>query len=172
MKTVSLAALAITAALLAPAAEAAPQDAAPVPAGSLTCQVDPGLGFVIGSSRRVDCTFEHLDRQGRTVGESYIGLMRRAGFDIGVSGPQTVTWLVSTADGRIRAGMLEGAFNGASAEATFLVGPGMRALFGETGDRVVLEPVPEAAQFGLNLAAGSAGLQLVQVPTATYSSLK
>lgn len=172
MKKLALAALAVAAAYAGQAEARGYAHAAPAPAGTLTCNLDPSLGFLIGSVRRVDCAYEHLDRHGRVVRESYVGTMKRAGFDIGLTGPQTISWTVSTAGGRNHRGMMSGAFNGSSAEATLVAGAGTQTLFGEQGNGMVLETVSQSGQVGFGLAFGETGLELMQVPNATFSSLR
>jgi hypothetical protein len=174
MMKIGIAALAIGAAALAGGAQAAagPNPAAPAEAGTLNCTLDTNVGLVLGSVRKVDCQFERYDRRGRMVREGYVGLLKRAGLDLGIAGPQNVTFKVTTAGGRAQRGMLAGTFGGASAEATFIVGPGTRAMFGEDGDRIMLDPVAQSEQVGMRLGVGATEMELMPVTAAAYSSLR
>ena len=69
-------------------------------AGVLTCAVDGSVGYVVGSRRRVMCTFESFGRRG--IRETYAGAMERVGFDVGVAGGQVISWTVWTPGGRAR----------------------------------------------------------------------
>ena len=173
MKTLAIAAFAITAAAaLAGEAQAARGTSAPMQAGTLNCTLDSSVGLVFGSVRRVDCQFERYDRHGRLVRESYTGFMKRAGFDVGIAGPQSVSYRVTTMGGRAHRGMLTGAFGGSSAEASLIVGPGTQAMFGETGDRVMLAPIAQSEQVGMRLGFGATEMELTKVPNAAYTSLR
>lgn len=173
MKT-AFVALALGAATLAVRAEAAAtsQPAAPAEAGTLNCTFDTNVGLVFGSVRKVDCQFDRSDRAGRVVSEGYVGLMKRAGLDLGIAGPQSVSFKVTTSGGRARRGMLAGTFGGASAEATFIVGPGTRALFGEESDLIMLDPIAGSTQVGMRLGLGATEMELAPVPSEAFSSLR
>ena len=123
--------------------------------GMLTCNVDGGVGMIIGSSKGVDCVFEG------TVGqrERYAGIIGKFGLDIGVTGKSVMAWAVF-APGKLKSGALAGKYAGASAEATVAVGLGANVLVGGSKNSVALQPLSVPAQTGLNLAAGVASLRL------------
>ncbi|MGH6840452.1 MAG: DUF992 domain-containing protein, partial [Methylocella sp.] len=62
--------------------------AAPVQSGVLACNVAPGVGLIIGSSKSLSCVF-HPARGRR---EYYAGTISRIGLDIGVTGPGQFAW--------------------------------------------------------------------------------
>ena len=167
MVKTAFAALAATA-LLSGAAEAQSMRAA----GRLTCTMDPGLGLVLGSVRGVSCAYDHLNRRGQTVRETYMGTMNRAGVDLGVTSAQTVVWTVATPGGRSHRGMLSGTFGGSSADATVVVGSGTQSLFSEAGQPVTLTAAGNSGQVGLGVGFGPTALELRRVPTAVYTSLR
>jgi hypothetical protein len=123
--------------------------------GVLTCNVEGGVGMIVGSSRGVDCVFEG------TVGkrERYSGSIGRFGLDIGVTGKGVMAWAVF-APGKLKAGALAGTYVGASAEASVAVGLGANVLVGGSNKSIALQPLSIQAQTGLNLAAGVASLTL------------
>lgn len=123
--------------------------------GVLTCDVEGGVGMIIGSSRGVDCVFEG------TVGsrERYTGTIGKLGIDIGVTGRAVMGWAVF-APGKLKAGALAGHYAGASAEASIAVGLGANVLVGGSDKSIALQPLSVQAQTGLNLAAGVASLRL------------
>lgn len=135
---------------------AAPAQAGAVKVGVLSCGIEGGVGFIIGSSKAIDCVFEPAGGGGR---ERYEGRIGKLGVDIGVTGRTVVAWAVF-APGRTRPGALEGNYGGASAEVTVAVGPGVNVLVGGFDKSINLQPVSIQGQTGLNVAAGIAGLKL------------
>jgi hypothetical protein len=123
--------------------------------GTLTCNVEGGVGLVLGSRRNMTCVFRPTS--GRR--EAYTGRITRVGIDIGVTRRAKMTWLVF-APGRLKAGSLAGNYGGASAQATIGVGLGANVLVGGFKKSVALQPLSVQGQTGLNLAAGVAGLRL------------
>jgi hypothetical protein len=123
--------------------------------GMLTCNVDGGVGMIIGSSKGVDCVFEG------TIGsrERYSGTIGKLGLDVGVTGKAVMAWAVF-APGKLKAGALAGKYVGASAEASVAVGLGAYVLVGGSDKSIALQPLSVQAQTGLNLAAGVASLRL------------
>jgi hypothetical protein len=153
MKKIALAAM--LAAVLGLAGTPALAASKGVKIGMLTCNVDGGVGMIIGSSKGVDCVFEG------TVGqrERYTGSIGKLGLDIGVTGKAVMAWAVF-APGKLKAGALAGHYAGASAEATIAVGLGANVLVGGSDKSIALQPLSVQAQTGLNVAAGVASLRL------------
>jgi hypothetical protein len=143
-------ALAVAAVLSAPA-----QAQSSVQSGSLTCDVSAGIGFIIGSQRSVNCTFQP------TAGppEYYTGSISKLGIDIGVTGGAVMVWLVFAPSNR-PIGALSGTYVGGTADASVIVGAGANALVGGSNRTVALQPLSVQGQVGINVAAGVAGLDL------------
>lgn len=125
-----------------------------VKVGTLTCNVEGGIGFIIGSSKGMECTFN-----GNAGKERYSGVINKFGLDIGVTGAQVLSWVVF-APGDVEPGALTGTYVGATAEATAAVGAGANVLVGGFNRNVTLQPVSLSGQTGLNVAAGVAELVL------------
>ena len=140
-----------TAILLATAASAS---AGGVKIGTLSCHIEGGPGFILGSSKDITCTYRGGGRK-----ERYAGKIRKLGIDIGFTSDTSVAWAVF-APGKTRRGALEGYYSGASAEATVVVGLGANVLIGGFKKTINLQPVSVQAQTGLNVAAGITGLSL------------
>ena len=138
-------------------------------AGTLTCNLDPGVGLVLGSVRAATCEYDHIDRRGRLVRESYTGTLNRAGIDLGITSQQTLSWTVMTPGGRNHRGMLLGAFEGASSDLTVVVGAGTRSLLNEQG--IALQPVSSSGQVGLGIGFGATALELRPMVPVAYTSL-
>jgi hypothetical protein len=150
---VSIGALALAAALsVSPAQAQAPQA---TQVGTLTCNVSGGVGLIITSQKAMICTF----RNTRGLRETYTGVIRRFGLDIGATAGGQILWSVF-APSRVPRGALAGEYAGGSAEATIGAGLGANVLVGGSNRSVALQPVSISGQAGLNLAVGVADLQL------------
>jgi hypothetical protein len=148
---------AAAAALMLLAAPGAATADAQVKVGVLTCHVEGGIGFIIGSSKDMSCTFK---RSGHKA-EHYDGNIKKLGFDIGVTGRTEIVWLVfSGSSTRYGRGSLAGTYVGGSAEATLGVGLGGNWLIGGSRRGFALQPWSIQGQTGLNYSVAFAGLTL------------
>jgi hypothetical protein len=147
---------ALTALALCALAAAAPAGAAHVEAGLLNCTVFGGSGFIFGSSKDLDCTFNGAN--GST--ERYYGSIKKYGLDLGFTDKSQIVWTVFAPSADLEYGVLAGNYGGVSAEATVGWGVGANALVGGSNDSVALQPVSVQGQQGLNFALGVAQLQL------------
>jgi hypothetical protein len=152
--------LAITAAVLAAGAfaydTATPAQAqSGVSAGTLSCNVASGWGFVFGSSRSLRCTYS---RPGSI--EHYSGTIRKFGVDIGYTQGGVIVWGVFAPTATPAAGALSGDYGGATASATVGVGVGANALVGGSGNTISLQPLSIEGNTGLNVAAGIGAITL------------
>lgn len=125
-----------------------------VRAGTLTCQVAPSVGLILGSQRSVDCQFKS-----RRYRERYTGRITRVGLDIGFTSGGQLAWVVF-APARPGRGALAGSFVGASAEVSLAAGLGANALVGGFRRSIALQPLSVGAQRGVNLALGVSGMDL------------
>jgi hypothetical protein len=150
-KAIAAAALLLAFAALEPAA------AQRVSVGSLNCDVSGGIGFIIGSQRRMVCTFTP---DGGGPSEVYHGTISRFGLDIGATAGGSMVWAVFSEFVGPRPGVLAGDYVGATGEVTIAVGLGANVLVGGSNRQVALQPLSVSGQVGLNLAVGVADLQL------------
>jgi hypothetical protein len=127
------------------------------PGGQLRCDVEGGVSFFVGSSRRLDCVFTPTDRPP----EFYKGAINRVGVDIGFQSRGVILWAVLSPGLTLGPGALEGNYVGASAAVAAGVGAGANALVG--GNKVVLNPVSVSGNIGINVAAGIADIALTYV---------
>jgi hypothetical protein len=127
-----------------------------VQAGTLSCDISAGIGFIIGSQKRVACVFTPSQPGPREV---YVGNITKFGLDVGVTTGGQMAWGVYAPTTR-RFGALAGSYGGASAEATVGVGGGINVLFGGSDRTVMLQPLSVEGQTGFNVAAGVTGLEL------------
>jgi Protein of unknown function (DUF992) len=145
----------IAAALLATCV-ATPAFAGGIKIGVLTCRIDGGVGWIVGSSKDADCTF---NRSGPGGIEHYDGTIGKLGIDIGATSETVLGWIVF-APGKTKTGSLKGTYTGAGAEATVGLGLGANILIGGFKQSINLQPISVQAQTGLNIAAGIASLHL------------
>jgi hypothetical protein len=128
-------------------------------AGLLECEIDGGVGFVIGSSKEMSCVYSPADKS--RPQEAYVGTVSKFGLDVGVTDKSVMQWLVlaPSAD-PFPDGALAGHYIGASAEASAAIGGGANVLVGGSNDTVSLQPVSVQGQVGLNLALGVTDFRL------------
>ena len=149
--------LVATAAAAALAATALPASAqARVAAGTLSCSVAPGVSFVFGSTRQVNCIYYGSNG----VAERYVGQIDRWGVDIGYTNAATMMWAVVAGTQVIPPGTLAGNYAGVSAAVTPGIGGAANVLVGGSGGTVSLQPVSVEGNTGLNLAGGVGALIL------------
>ena len=123
--------------------------------GVLNCNIAPGVGLIVGSSKKVSCTF--TNRNGRT--ERYHGSIGKIGLDLGVTGRGRAAWLVF-APGNVGRSSLSGTYVGGQASASVIVGLGANVLVGGFKNNINLQPISVQGQTGLNIAIGVASLNL------------
>ncbi len=124
--------------------------------GVLKCHADRGIGWIVGSSKDVDCVFTPA---GGGHEEYYTGSIGKLGLDLGITHETMLGWVVF-APGKLKSGSLKGSYTGAGAEATVGLGLGANVLVGGFRKSVNLQPISVQAQTGLNVAAGVASLHL------------
>jgi hypothetical protein len=150
---VALSALGLVAGGLALGTPAQAQD---VRVGVMTCDVDSGFGYVLGSSHDVHCTF--LPAAG--LPEHYAGSISKFGVDIGYVQNAVIVWTVVAPTVALPPGSLTGTYGGATASVTVGVGVGANVLVGGSNETISLQPVSVEGGTGLNVAGGFAALSL------------
>ena len=125
--------------------------------GTLSCDTSGGIGLIITSQQRLDCTYEGIG--GRI--EGYYGTISKFGLDLGATSRGVIVWQVVAPAADFGPFALEGDYVGASAQATAGVGASANALVGGFNRVFSLQPLSVGAQTGLNLALGVANLTLV-----------
>jgi len=150
--------LALSSAALAFSAQAQTQRASRIEAGTLECNVEGGVGLIVGSQREMACRFTS---QGGRRTETYVGRVTRLGVDIGVTGQQKIVWSVFAPTTDFTRGALAGTYAGVGAQASAGVGLGANALVGGSNQTFALQPVSVQAQTGVNVAAGITGMELI-----------
>ena len=127
-----------------------------VKVGMLTCHVHSGWGYVVGSSKTMDCSYKPRDRGP----DYYKGNISKLGVDIGYTSGGTLVWDVIAPTSDMRPGALEGDYAGATASATVGVGIGANALIGGFDKSIALQPVSVEGNTGLNISGGIGEMNL------------
>ena len=133
-----------------------PARAQDVRVGMMTCDVAGGFGYVLGSSRDLQCTFSPA--QGPA--EHYAGRISKFGVDIGYLQNAVMVWTVLAPTVALSPGSLTGTYGGVTASATVGVGVGANVLVGGSSDTISLQPVSIEGGTGLNVAGGFASMSL------------
>lgn len=128
-----------------------------VQVGRLSCDVEGGVGFILGSSKDMTCKFI---RKGHKT-EVYHGNIKKLGLDVGVTGRTQIEWLVFSASStKVGKGSLRGTYVGGSAEASLGAGLGANWLVGGSKRGFALQPWSIQASTGVNLTWAFSGLTL------------
>ncbi len=130
-----------------------------VKVGVLTCDIEPGWGYVVGSTKPLHCSY--APNKGRA--ERYVGDVQKVGVDIGYTTGSTMIWAVFAPASDVGKDALEGDYAGASAGATVGVGGTVNVLIGGFDKSITLQPVSVEGGTGLNLAVGVAAINLKHI---------
>ena len=137
-----------------------PAQAQGVQAGTLSCHVAGGFGFIFGSSRALACSFSPVSGSP----EQYNGTINTFGVDIGYMRSAVLLWTVLAPTTTLGPGALAGTFAGVTASAAAGVGVGANVLVGGSGNSVSLQPLSISGGVGLNVAGGIASITLTFQP--------
>lgn len=153
-----LAALALAAMFFAPATAPA-QSWTQI--GSLSCTVDPNVGFIIVGHQAMRCVYQPAPTtppQGPP--QSYDGALNTVGLSIGVSAGSALGWAVFAPTTGVPAGALAGEYVGVTGAAAVGVGGGANVLLGGSNRTIALQPVSVQGSIALNVVAGVSSLTL------------
>ena len=150
-----LATLTLAAILSAPAMAQAPPSWAQV--GSLSCKVNPNIGFVIAGHQPLECLFTPNDP---SPPQAYDGAINTVGLNIGISTGGVLGWAVFAPTTGIPAGALAGDYVGVSGDVGIGVGAGANVLLGGSGRTFALQPLSLQGSIALNVVLGVSSLTL------------
>ena len=138
-----------------------PAQAHDVRVGVMTCDMASGFGYVLGSSRDLQCTF--VPASGPA--EHYAGTISKFGVDIGYVQNAVMVWTVVAPTVALPPGSLTGTYGGATASVAVGVGVGANVLVGGSSETISLQPVSIEGGTGLNVAGGFASMSLSFQPS-------
>jgi hypothetical protein len=124
--------------------------------GLLECNVAPGVGLIITSSKALSCRFS----RSYAPTDYYVGTINNFGLSIGATGPGRIAWAVFAATRELGHRALAGHYGGASANVSLGLGLGANALIGGNAGSVGLQPLSLNTQTGVDITAGITGLTL------------
>jgi Protein of unknown function (DUF992) len=124
--------------------------------GTLTCNISPGVGMIVGGQRQLSCIYASARGRAR---EAYEGTVSTLGLDIGATSGGQLTWAVF-APTTLRRAALAGTYTGATAGGTVGAGAGANLLVGGSDRTVIMQPVSVQAQRGVNITAGVSSMEL------------
>jgi hypothetical protein len=130
--------------------------------GVLNCEVEGGVGLIVGSSKKMSCTFKR-GQGDHMVKETYLGSISKFGLDVGVTGTQFMKWAVFGPEDADSTEGFNGKYVGVSADGSLGIGFGANALVGGSEKSFVLQPVSIQGQTGLNLAVGVSSMKIEKV---------
>ncbi|MBB3658573.1 hypothetical protein FHX15_003820 [Rhizobium sp. BK650] len=126
--------------------------------GYLACDIGGGVGYVLGSSKQIDCVFQPTSNS--EAPEHYSGALRKFGVDLGFTTRGRLLWAVFAPTAGYHRGSLAGLYQGATAEATLVGGIGTNVLFGGTSGSIHLQVISVTGQLGVNVAATGTSMTL------------
>jgi len=126
--------------------------------GVLQCKLGVGVGLLVVENQTIDCTFTPSSGPQ----EYYGGQITKVGLQVGITAGTLVTWGVIAATNDYTPGSLAGAYGGATAEASAILGVGANALWGGSDQSLALQPISVQGQVGVDIGLGLSGLTLVQ----------
>jgi hypothetical protein len=146
----------IGAAMLAAGLMAAPAQAAGVKVGTLTCDVEGGWGYVLGSQKDLNCAYKGVNGDV----SRYTGDVTKLGIDVGYTNAGTMIWAVMAPSKDMRADALEGSYGGVTAGATAVIGGNLNVLVGGFDKSITLQPISVEGNTGLSVTAAIGAMQL------------
>jgi len=150
-----LATLALAAMLSVPATAQAPQSWTQV--GSLSCKVNPNVGFIIVGHQPMECLFTP---NAQTPPQAYDGAINTVGLNVGISAGGVLGWAVFAPTTGVPAGALAGDYVGVSGDIGIGVGAGANVLLGGSGRTFALQPLSLQGSVALNVVLGVSSLTL------------
>lgn len=137
------------------ATQSTAQAAAGVNIGTLSCHEAHGWGYIVGSSRRVNCTYSGGGKTAR-----FDGHISKFGADIGYQNSGVLVWSVIAPTSSTDPESIAGHYGGVTAGASVGVGVGANALLGGFHRSIALQPISVEGTTGLDVAAGIGSLTL------------
>jgi len=150
-----VATLALAAMLSVPAAAQAPQSWTQV--GSLSCKVNPNIGFIIVGHQPLECLFTSSEP---TPPQAYDGAINTVGLNIGISAGGVLGWAVFAPTTGVPAGALAGEYVGVSGDIGIGLGVGANVLVGGSARTFALQPLSLQGSVAVNVVLGVSSLKL------------
>jgi hypothetical protein len=129
--------------------------------GTLSCRVDPNIGFIIVGHQPMQCVFKQAPGAVPQVPpQSYDGAINTVGVSVGFSAGSALAWAVFAPTTGVPAGALAGEYVGVSADVGLGLGAGANVLLGGSNRTIALQPLSVQGSIALNVVAGVSSLKL------------
>jgi len=125
--------------------------------GSLTCNIAGGTGYVLGSSKSMDCVF--LGKDGVSTAQ-YSGTINKVGIDIGYTKAMHTIWRVYSLGSDRAANSLSGTYVGEQGTAAAGSQAGGNWLYGGPNAEIGMVASGIVKEAGYNLAMGIGEMSL------------
>src|SRR5215471_15804910 len=129
--------------------------------GTLSCRVDPNIGFIIVGHQPMQCVYTQAPNAILQVPpQSYDGALSTIGVALGVSTGSVLGWAVFAPTTGVPAGALAGEYVGVSADVGLGLGAGANVLLGGSNRTIALQPLSLQGSTAINVIAGASSLKL------------
>jgi hypothetical protein len=129
--------------------------------GTLSCRVDPNIGFIIVGHQPMQCVYTQAPGALPQVPpQSYDGALNTVGLSIGFSAGSVLGWAVFAPTTGVPAGALAGEYVGVSADVGVGLGAGANVLLGGSNRTIALQPLSLQGSAAVNVIAGVSSLKL------------
>src|SRR6185295_8147200 len=130
-------------------------------ATTLSCRVDPNIGFIIVGHQPMQCVYTQAPNAIPQVPpQSYDGALSTIGVALGISTGSVLGWAVFAPTTGVPAGALAGEYVGVSADVGLGLGAGANVLLGGSNRTIALQPLSLQGSTAINVIAGVSSLKL------------
>ncbi len=126
--------------------------------GSLTCTVNPNVGFLIFGHQPMECTF--TSSLASALPQYYDGAINTVGLDVGVSAGSILGWGVFAPTTGVAPGALAGEYVGVTGDVGLGVGGGANVLLGGSARTFALQPLSLQGSIAVDVVLGVSSLKL------------
>lgn len=137
-------------------AATAQQSASQVSAGTLTCDIAPGVALIVDSPKNLRCVLYKSDGSKQAYG----GRITGGGLNVGVTGRSVAAWSVISNASPVIPNDLSGRYSGVQAGAAIGVGGTNSSILSSANKAVSLQPLTVEARSGVNFALGATQMDL------------
>ena len=129
-------------------------------AGTLSCRVDPNIGFVIFGHQPMQCMYNPSSANPTQGPQAYDGAINTVGLNIGISAGSVLGWVVLAPTTGVPMGALAGEYVGVSGDIGIGLGAGANVLIGGSARTIALQPLSLQGSAAVNVVLGVSSLKL------------
>jgi hypothetical protein len=128
--------------------------------GTLSCRVDPNIGFIIFGHQPMQCMYKPSSANPTQGPQPYEGAINTIGLNIGISAGSVLGWAVLAPTTGVPMGALAGEYVGVSGDIGLGLGAGANVLIGGSARTIALQPLSLQGSVSVNVVLGVSGLKL------------